>query len=48
MTTAKVATSTWQEIKAKKFSPAQLQQLDDGVEQELLEIWTCAPYAKRG
>lgn len=38
MTTAKVATSTWKEIKAKKFSPAQLQQIDDGVEQELLEM----------
>ena len=38
MTTAKVATSTWQEIRAKKFSLAQLQQLDDGVERELLEM----------
>jgi DNA-binding transcriptional regulator YiaG len=38
MTTAKVAASTWQEIKAKKFSPAQLQQIDDSVEQELLEM----------
>ncbi len=38
MTTVKVAASTWQEIKAKKFSPAQLQQIDDSVEQELLEM----------
>ena len=38
MTTAKVATSTWQEIKAKKFSPAQRRQIDDGVAQELLEM----------
>jgi DNA-binding transcriptional regulator YiaG len=38
MTTGKVPTSTWQEIKAKKFSPEQLRQLDDGVEQELLEM----------
>ena len=38
MTTVKVATSTWREIKAKKFSPAQLQQIDDGVEQDLLEM----------
>ena len=38
MTTTKVPTSTWQEIKAKKFSSEQLRQLDDGVEQELLEM----------
>ena len=29
---------TWQEIKAKKFSPDQLQQIDNAVEQELLEM----------
>jgi DNA-binding transcriptional regulator YiaG len=29
---------TWQEIKAKKFSPDQLQQIDSAVEQELLEM----------
>jgi predicted transcriptional regulator len=29
---------TWQEIKAKKFSPDQLQQIDNEVEQELLEM----------
>jgi DNA-binding XRE family transcriptional regulator len=29
---------TWQEIKAKKFSPDQLQQIDYAVEQELLEM----------
>lgn len=38
MTTGKVSTNTWQEIKAKKFSPEQLRQIDDGVEQELLEM----------
>ena len=29
---------TWQEIKAKKFSPDQLQQIDNQVEQDLLEM----------
>ncbi len=29
---------TWQEIKAKKFSADQLQQIDDQVEQDLLEM----------
>ncbi len=29
---------TWQEIRAKKFSPDQLQQIDNAVEQELLEM----------
>ncbi len=29
---------TWQEIKAKKFSSDQLQQIDNAVEQELLEM----------
>jgi predicted transcriptional regulator len=29
---------TWQEIKAKKFSAEQLQQIDDQVEQDLLEM----------
>lgn len=29
---------TWQEIKAKKFSPDQLQQIDNAVEHELLEM----------
>lgn len=29
---------TWQEIKAKKFSPDQLQQIDIALEQELLEM----------
>lgn len=29
---------TWQEIKAKKFSTDQLQQIDDQVEQDLLEM----------
>jgi predicted transcriptional regulator len=29
---------TWQEIKAKKFSPNQLQQIDNAVEQEPLEM----------
>jgi predicted transcriptional regulator len=29
---------TWQEIKANKFSPDQLQQIDIAVEQELLEM----------
>ncbi len=38
MTTVKASTSTWQEIKAQKFSPEQLRQLDDSVEQELLEM----------
>jgi DNA-binding XRE family transcriptional regulator len=38
MTAAKVSTSTWQEIKTQKFSAEQLRQLDDGVEQELLEM----------
>ena len=38
MTTVRVITSTWQEIKAKKFSPTQLKQIDAGVEQELLEM----------
>jgi len=38
MTTAKVSTSTWQEIKTRKFSPEQLRQLDDSIEQELLEM----------
>jgi len=38
MTTVRVTTSTWKEIKAKKFSPAQLKQIDAGVEQELLEM----------
>ena len=33
---------TWQEIKAKKFSPDQLQQIDNAVEQELLEMDLCA------
>ncbi len=30
--------TNWQEIKAKKFTPEQLQQIDDAVEQELLEM----------
>jgi len=38
MTTAKVSTSTWKEIKTKKFFTEQLQQIDDGVEQELFEM----------
>lgn len=38
MTAAKVSTSTWQEIKSQKFSPEQLRQLDDSVEQELMEM----------
>ena len=29
---------TWSEIKAKKFTPEQIQQIDDVVEQELLEM----------
>ncbi|RLT40402.1 MAG: XRE family transcriptional regulator [Chloroflexi bacterium] len=29
---------TWSEIKAKKFPPVQIQQIDDAVEQELLEM----------
>ncbi len=29
---------TWQEIKAKKFSADQLQQIDDQIEQDLLEM----------
>ncbi len=29
---------TWQEMKAKKFSPDQLEQIDNAVEQELLEM----------
>lgn len=33
-----MAVHTWQEIKAKKFSPDQLQQIDNAVEQELLEM----------
>jgi len=34
MTTA----TTWQEIRAKRFTPEQVQQIDDAVEQELLEM----------
>ena len=30
--------TNWQEIKAKKFTPEQIQQIDDAVEQELLEM----------
>jgi predicted transcriptional regulator len=33
-----MTTHTWQEIKAKKFTPEQLQQIDDAVAQELLEM----------
>jgi len=29
---------TWKEIRAMKFTPDQLQQIDDAVEQELLEM----------
>lgn len=29
---------TWQEMKTKKFSPDQLEQIDNAVEQELLEM----------
>mgnify|MGYP000863164796 CR=1 FL=1 len=29
---------TWQVMKAKKFSPDQLEQIDNAVEQELLEM----------
>jgi predicted transcriptional regulator len=31
-------TRTWSEIKAKKFTAEQIQQIDDAVEQELLEM----------
>lgn len=31
-------TSNWQDIRTKKFTPEQLQQIDDAVEQELLEM----------
>lgn len=34
----KMATHAWQDIRAKKFTPDQLQQIDDAVEQELLEM----------
>lgn len=30
--------TNWQEIKAKKFTPEQAQQIDEAVEQELLEM----------
>ncbi len=30
--------TTWQEIRAKRFTPEQVQQIDDAVEQELLEM----------
>ncbi len=33
-----VTTHSWQDIRAKKFTPDQLQQIDDAVEQELLEM----------
>lgn len=33
-----MTTHTWGEIKAKKFSAEQIQQIDDAVEQELLEM----------
>lgn len=33
-----MTTYTWKEIKEKKFSPGQLRQIDDAVEQELLEM----------
>lgn len=33
-----MTTHTWSEIRAKKFTPAQIQQIDDAVEQELLEM----------
>ena len=31
-------TSSWQDIRTKRFTPDQLQQIDDAVEQELLEM----------
>ena len=34
----KLTTHSWQDIRAKKFTPDQLQQIDDAVEQELLEM----------
>jgi len=33
-----MTTRTWSEIKAKKFTPEQIQQIDDAVAQELLEM----------
>lgn len=33
-----MTTHTWKEIKTKKFTPEQLQQIDDAVAQELLEM----------
>ena len=30
--------SSWQDIRTKRFTPDQLQQIDDAVEQELLEM----------
>jgi DNA-binding transcriptional regulator YiaG len=38
MRTETMTVHTWQEIKAKKFSPDQLEQIDNAVEQELLEM----------
>lgn len=31
-------THSWQDIRARRFTPDQLQQIDDAVEQELLEM----------
>lgn len=33
-----VTTHSWQDIRAGRFTPDQLQQIDDAVEQELLEM----------
>jgi len=33
-----MTTHTWGEIKAKKFTGGQIQQIDDAVEEELLEM----------